>query len=104
MPVPEPTVDELIAAFNRSSMPVVAVEGKTDKEILRHLEDWIGIQGGVLSCGGCNTIFDILDRYDEITNSRVVFLADQDMCCVHGSRRVIPASYIHGALALRMIL
>jgi hypothetical protein len=90
MSVPEPTVDELIATFNRSSMPIVAVEGKTDREILRHLENLTGIGGLIFPCGGCNNIFDILDRSHDITNKQVVFMADQDMCCIHGSRRLHP--------------
>src|ERR1700693_3928775 len=90
MPVPDLTVEELIAAFNRSSVPIVAGEGKTDVEILRHLEKSIGIEGSVVPCGGCNTIFENLDQHSEITNSRVVFLADQDMCCIRGNHRIHP--------------
>jgi hypothetical protein len=71
-------------------VPIVAVEGSTDVELLRYLEEYIGIKGAVIPCGGSGTLFRLVTRSREITNSRVAFLADQDFCCLRGGHVVHP--------------
>jgi hypothetical protein len=90
MSIPSLTIDEMIATINRSSLPVVAVEGQMDAGVLRHLESRIGIVGVLMPCGGNRSLFALLDRLDEIKNRNIAFLADQDVCCVMGGHKVHP--------------
>jgi hypothetical protein len=86
----ELTTEEIIALVNRSTLPVVLVEGKTDAAILRLLESFIGEIGSILPCGGRQTLFQLVERSEEITNARIAFLADQDMFCINGGHLAHP--------------
>ncbi len=84
MPISEPTVDELIPMFNRSSLPIIAVEGETDENVIRMLEEKVGIPGIIVPVGGRGNLFSLIRRLADIKNPSVVFLADQDMYCIEG--------------------
>ena len=52
MPVPHPTVDELVETLRRSELPTVVVEGENDMQIYRWVEARVGNQNAnVLPAG-----------------------------------------------------
>ena len=83
MPIPLPTIDELVATLKRSSLPTVLVEGRDDAVVYRYLETAVrsaGVQHiDVLPCGGRGTLLRLLARRSEFAQARLVFLADRDM-------------------------
>lgn len=72
------TVEETIAALNRSALPTVIVEGDNDIVVLRRLEvDFAGLS--VLPAGGRDAVLELFRRRSEITNSAAkAFVADRD--------------------------
>ena len=90
MPVPHPTVDELVATLHRSQLPTVIVEGKDDMQIYRWIEARVGSQNAnVLPAGGRNNLLSVYQRRDEYTHLPVAFVADQDLWLFSG----IPQDY-----------
>ena len=90
MPVPNPTVNEIVATLSRSRLPTVVVEGKDDMRIYRWVEQLLGTQNArVLPTSGRNTLLRVYDRRDEFSNLPVAFLADRDMWLFSG----IPIDY-----------
>ncbi len=80
MPVPHPTVDELVAALCRSRLPTVIVEGKDDMQIYRWIEGRVGSQNAnVLPTGGRNNLLSVYQRRNEYAHLPVAFVADQDL-------------------------
>jgi len=74
-----PTVDEIIALLQRSSLPTIIVEGKNDMIVYRRFEQ-SGIELDVLAAGGRANVLNIFRRRNEIAVSKkIVFVADQDI-------------------------
>ena len=91
MPVPDPTVDELVATLRRSDLPTVVVEGKGDMPIFRWVEDRLGSRiANVQSTGGRDKLLSIYERRQEFSNLPVAFVADRDMWLFSG----IPSNYV----------
>ena len=94
MPVPHPTVDELVAALCRSRLPTVIVEGTDDMRIYRWVEGSIGSQNAnVLPAGGRNNLLSVYQRRNEYAHLPIAFVADQDLWLFAG----IPPDY-HGII------
>ena len=90
MPVPDPTVDELVAALRRSALPTVVVEGKGDMPIFRWVEERLGSRNAnVQSTGGRDKLLSVYERRQEFPNLPVAFVADRDMWLFSG----IPSNY-----------
>lgn len=90
MPVPHPTVDELVAMLRRSQLPTVIVEGKDDMRIYRWVEERIGNQNAnVLPTGGRETLLAVYKRRNEYVRLPVAFVADRDLWLFSG----IPSDY-----------
>ena len=90
MPVPDPTVNELVATLQRSQLPTVVVEGKDDMRIYRWVEGRVGIQNAnVLPAGGRNNLLAVYDRRSEYAPLPVAFVADRDMWLFSG----VPPGY-----------
>ena len=90
MPVPDPTVNELVATLSRSRLPTVIVEGKDDMRIYRWVEQRVGTQNAnVLPTGGRNTLLKVYDRRKEFPKLPVAFVADRDLWLFSG----IPGGY-----------
>ena len=90
MPVPDPTVDELVATLHRSELPTVVVEGKDDMRIYRWVEARIGNRNAdVLPVGGRENLLSVYERRTEYAHLPVVFVADRDMWLFSG----IPPDY-----------
>lgn len=80
MPTPSPTVDELVATIQRSSLPTVVVEGKDDVIIYRWMEAILkGSNIDFLPCQNRPTVLSLFHRREEFATRQVVFVADQDM-------------------------
>ena len=91
MPVPHPTVDELVAALRRSQLPTVIVEGKDDMQIYRWVETRVGSQNAnVLPAGGRNNLLSVYQRRNEYPYLPVAFVADRDLWLFSG----IPPDYL----------
>ena len=90
MPVPDPTVNELVATLSRSQLPTIIVEGKDDMRIYRWVEQRVGPQNAnVLPTGGRNTLLKLYDRRNEFPELPVAFVADRDLWLFSG----IPGVY-----------
>lgn len=90
MPLPSPTVDELVAALRRSALPTVLVEGKDDMRIYRWVEARIGRRtANVLPTGGRVKLLSVYERRQEFSNLPVAFVADRDMWLFSG----MPSDY-----------
>ena len=90
MPLPSPTVDELVAALCRSALPTVVVEGQEDMRIYRWVEERLGSRtANVLPAGGRNDLLSVYERRQEFADLPVAFVADRDMWLFSG----IPSSY-----------
>ena len=90
MPVPDPTVDELVATLHRSELPTVVVEGKDDMQIYRWVEARIGNRNAdVLPVGGRENPLSVYERRTEYAHLPVAFVADRDMWLFSG----IPPGY-----------
>ena len=93
MPVPNPTVDELVTTLQRSQLPTVVVEGKDDMRIYRWIEERIGtIKANVYPVGNTeNKLLRVYKRRNEYAHLPIAFVADRDMwlfsripSCYHG--------------------
>ncbi len=90
MPLPSPTVDELVAVLRRSNLPTVLVEGKDDMPIYRWVEERLGSRtANVMPAGGRNNLLKIYEQRQKFADLPVAFVADQDMCLFSG----IPSDY-----------
>ena len=90
MPLPSPTVDELVAVLRRSNLPTVLVEGKEDLRIFRWVEERLGSRtANVLPAGGREKLFSVFRRRKEFADLPVAFVADRDMWLFSG----IPPDY-----------
>ena len=90
MPLPQPTVEELISALKRSTLPTLIVEGTTDASVYRLIERTLRFPGGtVLPAGNRAAVFEIYRRRAELSHLKVAFLADKDMWVFGG----VPAGY-----------
>ncbi len=90
MPVPHPTVDELVEMLRRSRLPTVIVEGKNDMQIYRWVEARVGSQNAnVLPAGGRKTLLSVYKRRTEYAHLPVAFVADRDLWLFSG----IPPGY-----------
>lgn len=80
MPLPLPTVDELVETLKHSRIPTVLVEGPDDMTVYRWIEDRHGASGAsVLPCGGRSNLLQIFKRKHEFPNIKTAFVADQDL-------------------------
>lgn len=80
MPTPAPTVDELVATIQRSSLPTVVVEGADDVIIYRWMEAFLGTSNvDFLPCNSRTTVLSLFERRGEFRSNQVVFVADKDM-------------------------
>ena len=90
MPVPSPTVEELVAALRRSALPTVLVEGQEDIRIYRWLEARLGNRAAnVLPTGGRENLLSIYAKRHEFADLPVAFVADKDMWLFSG----VPSDY-----------
>ena len=90
MPTPSPTVEELVAALRRSSLPTVLVEGQEDIRIYRWVEERLGSRtANVLPTGGRPNLLSVYERRNEFSDLPVAFVADRDMWLFSG----IPSEY-----------
>ena len=90
MPIPSPTVDELVAVLRRSDLPTVLVEGQEDIRIYRWVEERLGSRtANVLPTGGRPNLLSVYERRKEFSNLPVAFVADRDMWLFSG----IPTEY-----------
>ena len=90
MPVPHPTVNELVETLRRSELPTVVVEGENDMQIYRWVEARVGNQNAnVLTAGGRNNLLSVYDRRTEYAPLPVAFVADRDLWLFSG----IPPGY-----------
>ncbi|MDE0143995.1 MAG: DUF4435 domain-containing protein [Caldilineaceae bacterium] len=90
MPIPSPTVEELVAALRHSSLPTVLVEGPEDIRIYRWVEARLGSRtANVLPTGGRENLLSIYMKRHEFADLPVAFVADRDMWLFSG----IPPNY-----------
>ncbi|MDE0431130.1 MAG: DUF4435 domain-containing protein [Caldilineaceae bacterium] len=90
MPLPSPSVEELVAVLRRSSLPTVLVEGKDDMRIFRWIEDRLGSQtANILPTGGRETLLCVYKKRGDFAGLPVAFVADRDMWLFSG----IPSHY-----------
>ena len=90
MPLPSPTVDEMVAVLRRSTLPTVLVEGQDDMRIYRWVEERLGSQtANVLPTGGRPNLLSVYERRNEFSNLPVAFVADRDMWLFSG----VPSEY-----------
>ena len=87
MPLPNPTVDDLVVELRMSNKPNIIVEGKEDACIYRELINQLGIFNIDFLAAGCRQT--LLDLYDELSlyetrgdyrHAPVAFIADSDAC------------------------
>ncbi|MXZ19444.1 MAG: DUF4435 domain-containing protein [Caldilineaceae bacterium SB0665_bin_25] len=90
MPLPSPTVKELVATLRRSALPTVLVEGQEDMRIYRWVDEGLGSQTAhVLSAGGRENLLCVYKKRHEFADLPVAFVADRDMLLFSG----IPSDY-----------
>jgi len=86
------TVNELVAALQRSSLPTVLVEGPDDAIIFRELERIHAKSNlSILPAGGRPNVLGVYERRNEIRKPVIIFIADQDFWCLSS----VPALYNH---------
>jgi hypothetical protein len=92
------TVDEIIAALKKSSLPTIVVEGGDDIIVYRRLEERLAAIGiSVFPAGGRPGLLAIFNRRAEIGDSiRVAFIADKDTWMYTG----VPEEYQKNSLVL----
>lgn len=74
------TEEEIVEVLKRTSLPTLLVEGVTEAPIYRHLRSLIlATDAELLICNGRETLLAVWRRRGEFINTRVAFLADQDM-------------------------
>ena len=79
MPRLTPIVDELVSTLRRSRLPTIVVEGKTDMQIFRWMEDALNVhEADVLDVGGRPNLLAVYDRRSEFAHLPVAFIADRD--------------------------
>jgi len=80
MPLPSPTVDELIATIQRSTLPTVFVEGIDDRIIYRWMESHLANSSvDFVPCDSRTKVLSIFKRRAEFKTKQVAFVADSDM-------------------------
>lgn len=80
MPVPQPTVDELVEALKRSGLPTILVEGVDDMTIFRWLEEKLGTtNANALPCGNRDNLLALYVRRSEFVKTATAFVADRDL-------------------------
>lgn len=84
------SVDEVVSALKKTSLPTVIIEGKDDIIIFRKLERLLDGALDVLPVGGRNNVFSIFERRSEFSNKNVVYIADRDLYVITG----VPEKYI----------
>lgn len=90
MPLPSPTVKELVAALRRSDLPTVLVEGQEDMRIYRWMNERLGSQTAyVLPAGGRENLLCVYKKRHEFADLPIAFIADRDMWLFSG----IPSDY-----------
>lgn len=90
MPLPMPTIEELVPLLQRSRLITVIVEGTTDKEVLRRLESTISPQNVTfVEAGDKLSVLRLYERREELPQGKVAFLVDQDLWVFTG----IPTAY-----------
>ena len=96
MPLPNPTVDDLVVTLRLSKKPNIIVEGKDDEIIYGTLVKRLGrFDVGFFSAGSKDTLlhlYEELSEYENVGDFRhtpVAFIADRDMWLF----RAIPACY-----------
>jgi hypothetical protein len=84
------TANELVATLRNSALPTVLIEGKTDLEVFRKLENRIGLgKVDFLPCGGKNTVLEVFKHRNQLHSNKVMFFVDRDLWYFHG----IPQEY-----------
>jgi len=78
------TTDEIISLINRSRLPTLLVEGKTDSEVLRKLESRLGVLGAIIKCNGRTRLYEIIRQKNRIKRKNIAFLADRDSGVIFG--------------------
>ena len=106
MPLPSPTVKELVATLRRSTLPTVLVEGQVDMRIFRWVEEHrLGRQtANVLPAGGRDKLLCI---YNEGMNSLIcrLLLSLIGICgCSQGLRQSTMRSFGQKGIASKMTL
>lgn len=96
MPLPNPTVEDLIATLRLSKKSNIVVEGQDDEIIYGTLLDRLGIFNVGLFGAGCKEtllrLYDKLSEYEcsgDFRHTPVAFIADKDMWLFRG----IPSQY-----------
>ena len=85
MPLPNPSVEELVVTLRLSKKSNIVVEGDDDVIIYQELAKQIGILEVVLlSCGGRDKLLQVYERRGEFAQMPVAFIADQDMWLFSG--------------------
>jgi hypothetical protein len=81
-----PTAPELHAVLMKTALPTILVEGTTDAQVLRHLENRLAthlpIRPNILPCGGrpiLLQVFDLVKKRPPKKANRILYLADRDM-------------------------
>lgn len=74
------TDTEIVNVLKRSFMPTLVIEGNDDLYIYHWLKKQLDVPlVSLLPCGGRQTLFKVFNRRDEFLNSKVIFIADQDL-------------------------
>lgn len=72
--------DEIVATLRNSTLPTLLVEGRSDMELFRFLEDMcFGNQIDIMPTSGRDALFEVFKRRGEFCTTPVAFLADSDM-------------------------
>ncbi len=83
--------NEMVSHLKRTLLPTILVEGNDELSIYnRYLQDKINIEDiNILTCDGRAKLLNVFKRRTEFKNTKVVFVADQDMWFFTG----IPEEY-----------
>ncbi len=85
MPLPNPSVEELVVTLRLSKKSNIVVEGDDDVIIYQELAKQIEILEVVLlSCGGRDKLLQVYERRGEFAQMPVAFIADRDMWLFSG--------------------
>ena len=85
MPLPNPSVEELVVTLRLSKKSNIVVEGDDDVIIYQELAKQIEILEVVLlSCGGRDKLLQVYERRGEFAQVPVAFIADRDMWLFSG--------------------
>ena len=74
------TKEELLAYLKKSSLNTVLVEGKDDASIYRWIENELSSDCSfdLLPCDGRDTLLDIFEKRNQISEIKLLFVADKD--------------------------